>query len=251
MTMNIDKPIGMESFLNELEQMLEHKDAYGRFGVPLPSFCISVDAGDGRTTLVKYYSKFLRCFEMCEFSGRESFLEFVLDGSMEQMKRVFKKIRDEEGTKNNFQGVVAIDPMKLAGHLGEDIVTYFLDTISEISKHASVILYCPRVCNRNEKSLIEMMQNTIRNMKAIYIPLYTKEELVMLMKSKLEEHGIEAEEDIEDVLCALIENNKLCTAKEASDLAVHLIPCANYSYFIPRLEKEMLKDVLGRWEMKV
>ena len=191
MTMNFEKPIGMESFLNELEQMKKHKEAYSRFGVPLPSFCISIDAGDGRTSLVKQYSKFLRHYELCEFSGREPFLEFVLDGSVEQMKKVFQTIRDEEGTKNNFQGVIAIDAMRLAGHMGEDIVTDFINTISEISKQASVIFFCPRVCNRNEKRFIEMIYDTIGKIKAVYIPPYTNDDLVMIMKNRLDERGIE------------------------------------------------------------
>lgn len=251
MTMNLEKPIGMENFLNELEQMKKHKEAYSRFGVPLPDFCIFMDAGDGRTSLVRYYAKFLRHNEMCEFSGREPFLEFVLDGSMEQMKKVFKAIRDEEGIKNNFQGVIGIDAMKLAGHMGEDIVTDFIDTIKEISKYASVIFFSPRICTRNENRFLETVYDAISNMKIVSIPPYTNENLIMMMKRNLEERSIDLEEDIEDVLQALISNNKLCTAKEVADFAVNLIPYADYSYFIPRLGKEILKEMICGLEMSV
>lgn len=251
MKMNFEKPIGMEIFLNELEQMKKHKEAYSRFGVPLPNFCISMDAGDGRTSLVRYYAKFLRHNELCEFSGREPFLEFVLDGSREQMKKVFKTIRDEEGTKNNFQGVIGIDAMKLAGHMGEDIVTDFIDTIRGVSKYASVIFFSPRICTRNEKRFLETVFDAISNMKIVSIPPYTNDDLVLIMKNRLEERGIELEEEIEDMLLALICSNKICTAKEVSDFAVNLIPHADYSRFVPRLGKENLTEMICGLEMSV
>ena len=251
MTMHFENPVGMENFLQELEQMKKQKDAYSRFGVPLPDFCISMDAGDGRTSLVRHYAKFLRRNEMCEFSGREPFLEFVLDGSVEQMKKVFKAIREEEGTKNDFQGVLAIDAMKLAGHMDEDIVTDFIDAVREIRKHASVILFSPRICSRNENRFLEAVYDAVGHMKIVYIPPYPMEDLVMIMKSRLEEHGIALEEGIEEVLQALISNHKICTAKEVSEFAVNLIPCADYTHFIPRLGKECLTEMICEMEMRV
>ena len=52
-------------------------------------------------------------------------------------------------------------------------------------------------------------------------------------------------------MLALIYSNKLCTAKEVADFAVNLIPYADYSCFIPRLQKESLTEMISGLEMSV
>ena len=90
MTTNHTKiPIGLAGAVAAIKKNIDQAHIYHRCGLKPPHYIINLDAGNGQTTLTEYIATSYADYGVRHFGGLDMFLEYTLDGSMEQLKKVF------------------------------------------------------------------------------------------------------------------------------------------------------------------
>ena len=110
MTTNHTKiPIGLANAVAAIKKNIDQAHIYHRCGLKPPHYIINLDAGNGQTTLTEYIATSYADYGVRHFGGLDMFLEYTLDGSMEQLKKVFADIRACAVYTNEYEGVIAMD----------------------------------------------------------------------------------------------------------------------------------------------
>lgn len=108
------------------------------------------------------------------------FLEYMLDGTMPQLKQIFGDIRTCAVYTNSFEGVVAIDITALSKYANEAQAEFFLEEIKKVCRTATVILYTGGTPSRGVPSVVEKLKTAVRNVSIIHLDTYTPDELARI-----------------------------------------------------------------------
>ena len=85
-------PAGANELVVAISSLCEEKNAYKHCGIKPPHYVVSLDAGNGQTTVVRYIADVMLNNDIRSFRGMDQYLEYRLDGSMDQLKQVFGDI---------------------------------------------------------------------------------------------------------------------------------------------------------------
>lgn len=247
--MTIKKPIGLTNIIKTIDKIVEDVDIYHHGGI-IPSFIINLDQGEGQTTVTEYITSSLQTYNVRNFGGLDTYLEFILDGSLDQMKEVFNTIDQSSVYTNNFEGVISFDVSKLADFVREYQTTYFLNELKKRSKFATCIFFVPSKGNDKIRELIEKIEDSINkeNINFLKIKPYSYIEYTKIIESMILDNGIELVDEITtyNTLLQLVHEKQISTMKQARSLFQLLVRHADYNDYIPRLSASNIKNILKK-----
>lgn len=236
-------PVGVEEIITVLADVCENSAAHKHCGIAPPHFVINLDAGNGQTTITRFITDTLSKCEIRHFGGMDAFLEYTLDGTMQQLKQIFCDIRTCAVYTNSFEGVIAIDIKALSKCANEEQADFFLKELKDVCRTATVIMYTGGIPSRGEMSIVDKFKTAVRNITTIHLDAYTPDELAYIAESLLDDYGVVAEgtDEFHDALCELMIVEKCQTVKDIITIMEHAVKKADYSDFVPTLSTKQLK----------
>lgn len=245
---SVRKPIGLHEAIKAVEEVCDNAAAYARGGVKVQPLMLELGSGNGQTVFAHYVTDMLKTYKIRHFGGLDHYLEFVTDGTLEQLREMFANIQSAAVYTNNYEGVVAIDITALGKVVMEKQMRYFLTEIVKVAKHATVILYISpdAVRNRKEIDLIEEKVLDTFNHKICFIEVkpYTNAELAEMVVCNIDDRGITIEDDgnFMDTLESIVASQPHRVAREVEDLAEEIVKKADYSHFVATINTNRLRN---------
>lgn len=241
----IRTPIGLEAAVAAVQKSLKQAHIYRRCGLKPPHYIINLDGGNGQTTLTEYIAETFANSGVRHFGGLDTFLEYTLDGSMEQLKKVFADIRSCAVYTNVYEGVIAMDISKLSNHINETQVNVFIDEISKISCYATFIFYIQSKISRNTANLLSKIHEVLDEVEIIDVSPYSSEELAEITKRMIVDSGVMIEDDerVNKLLLEAVLAEEVDTVKMAKKLSQTMIRNSNFNGFIPTLSVVDIESV--------
>lgn len=183
------RPVGLDPVCNHMEQICTHSHHLSRCPGHI---MLTLDSGEGRTTLVEYMANLYKQHNILSFSaGPDDYLELSFNGSSPQMRKNFEIIEDASVYANcAFDGVITMDISNLAAPLQEAVIAEFVTLFHKTCAHASVLFFLPGTPNRNQVRLAERLQAMIPGITPFFQKSYTIQELTELTVRRLTESGI-------------------------------------------------------------
>lgn len=236
-------PVGAEEVVSVLAEVCANGAAHKHCGIAPPHFVINLDAGNGQTTITRYISETLSKNEIRHFGGMDPFLEYILDGTMTQLKQVFGDIHTCAVYTNNFEGVVAIDITALSKYANEAQAEFFLEEIKKVCRTATVILYTGGIPSRGVLSVINKLKATVHNVSIIHLDTYTPDELVCIAERLLDEYGVsgDASDEFHNALREVVTLEACQTVKDTMAVTERAVKMADFSGYVPTLSTQQLK----------
>ena len=209
-----------------------------------PHFVINLDAGNGQTTITRYISETLSKNEIRHFGGMDPFLEYILDGTMPQLKQFFGDVRTCAVYTNSFEGVVAIDITALSKYANEAQTEFFLEEIKKVCRTATVILYTGGIPSRGVLSIVDKLKAAVRNISIIHLDTYTPDELALIAERLLDEYGVSVDEsdDFHNALREVVTMEACQTVRDTMAVTERAAKMADFSGYMPTLSTEQLKS---------
>lgn len=240
-------PVGAEEVVSVLAEVCANSDAHKHCGIAPPHFVINLDAGNGQTTFTRYISETLSKNEIRHFGGMDPFLEYILDGTMPQLKQIFGDIPTCAVYTNSFEGVVAIDITALSKYANEAQTEFFLEEIKKVCRTATVILYTGGIPSRGVLSIVDKLKAAVRNISIIHLDTYTPDELALIAERLLDEYGVSVDEsdDFHNALREVVTMEACQTVRDTMAVTERAVKMADFSGYMPTLSTEQLKSAFA------
>lgn len=237
-------PVGAEEVVFALAEVCANGTAHKHCSIAPPHFVINLDAGNGQTTITKYITETLSRNEIRHFGGMDLFLEYMLDGTMPQLKQVFGDIRTCAVYTNNFEGVVAIDITALSKYANEAQAEFFLEEIKKVCRTATVILYTGGTPSRGVLSVVDKLKAAVRNVSVIHLDTYTPDELACIAERLLDEYGVSVDvsDEFHNALREVVTLEACRTVKDTMAVTERAVKMADFSGYMPTLSAKQLKS---------
>lgn len=233
--------VGMNELKEQLEIITNDATAYRIGAARVPHFACSIAPGNGQTTVAEYITYFLFKNRLRSFCGLDNLLEYRLDGSLKQLKKVFENIHANTVYSNEFQGVISIDITCLSEYSNEYQVDFFLEEIVKIGANATIIIFYDDSLGKKMEQVKNRVVEVL-NCKDI-ISHYTTSDLASILANIIIEKGIDLEigKEMDYLLRSIVEDVNVTSVKDALKLAETFVFYADYSSFIPRLDAKMIR----------
>ena len=244
----VTRPVGLRALCEEVEHVCSEAAIYNRCGLRPHHLLVPLDPGCGRTTFVTYMTDMYKAAGVLEFaSGPDDFLEIEFDGTLPQLRQAFAEVESAAVYTNEYCNIVSIDFAAIASHLGETQCTEFLKGCRKICETACVIFFVPTAPSRNEEKLTARLCETIKDIRRIEAEPYTREDLCELVCRNIEDHGvmITERETFAEELTEASEQLEISTVSDAAAAAETLIRYADFSGFIPFVNKKSLRAMVS------
>ncbi|MEN6595129.1 MAG: hypothetical protein ABFC31_09345 [Clostridiaceae bacterium] len=216
-----NKLIGLTPLNEALESICDNGAVYSLSYAAPPHFLLNLGPGDGQSTVARHIARVYQQAKIRRFGGLDAYLEFSLDGTMVQMKRVFGDIKSCAVFTNEYEGIVALDISALAAHINEAQTEYFLREIRKTSSFATCVFFAVSGTQRSVARLTAKLCEVVENVQTITVMPYTRRELAAIIEEKINARGIEIEEPsaFRERLAAQLAEGEIHTAKQAVSLA--------------------------------
>lgn len=247
---NITKPIGLHTPCKEIERTCDKAYMYKRCGLRPKHFIIPLDHGSGRTTLVEYMTdKYKEAGVLNFISGLDDYLEISFDGTLQQLKQAFATIDSAAVYTNEYCNIIGMDISNISAHLGETQFTEFMKNCKRVCEHACVVFFVHTTPSRNEEKLLEKLNETIHNIKRLFVEPYTKDDMCTLIVKTIKNHGIEIKHEaiFRAILLDVVSEFCIASVKDAVNAADALVQFANFSSFVPFVDESDLKSMITNW----
>lgn len=248
-----NKPFGLDAVHSEIRRICEDAQMYKKCGMKPNHMIINLDNGDGRSTLVEYI---MGCFKengILDFrSGVDDYIEFELDGSLQQMRTVFAQIDAAAVYDNEFNDIIALGVSDIANHLNEVQFTEFISNCKKICDNAFVIFYIHSNPSNAEERLVEKLVSSISNIDRIVVSEYTADNLCDIAVKEIEEHGVDIDDydSVYTVLQKMFDIYQVRKVKEAVSMAKKLIRFADFTHHSPVISGVTLKAVINESQLE-
>ena len=241
-------PIGLNAGVEAVQKISSKAHIYYRCGLQPPHYIANIDAGNGQTTFTEYVAEVFSDTGIRHFGGLDNYLEFDLDGSMNQLKKVFSEIRSCAVYTNEIEGIIAMDITKLAAHINESQIEYFINEITKMGNYATFIFYVPSIMNRNVANLVSKVVGALNEVEILNMQPYSNEEIIQIIKVMIEDAGImiEDSEEINNMLLNIVVEDEINTVKAAKKFGRKLIKAANFDSFIPKITVDKIRNICFR-----
>lgn len=252
----IKTPIGLKAGVEAVQEICSKAGNY-RCGLKLPHFIVNIDAGNGQTTFTEYMTEAFNKYHVRHFGGLDNYLEYKLDGSMQQLAEIFGRKNGIPGCAvytNEYEGVVAMDISGLADVSNEEQAKVFIREVLRLAEYATFIFYIPSAVNRQMENfvnkLVREMKTHAMQIRILKMKPYTSAEMVQMIRQMTDDAGIALAQcpETENLLLKTVVDNDIHTVKAAESLCQLFISAASFDSFMPRLTKETLKNICLRVE---
>lgn len=143
-------------------------------------FMVTLESEEEQEEVVEHVTDFFQENAIRHFGGRESCLEYCLDGSMAQLQWIFGDIAASATYTNEYEGVIAMDIAHLAPKVNEAQMAYFLQKIKEVSKHATLILFLSEGFGRNQNQMADKIMTVVEHINYFPVANFLEEEFLQL-----------------------------------------------------------------------
>lgn len=241
------KLVGLDGLKNQMAEIVSKADAYKKGGARVPHVVMNLTHDNGQSIVADYITSVLYENELRKFGGLDILLEYRLDGSLSQMKQVFEDIESNAVYTNEYEGVVAIDISALSEFINEFQVDYFVERTSAIAQNATVIIYYDASLGKRMQLIKDRVVHAIGNCIDVSVLPYSQKEYSEIVVQNIRERGIEVEweEELESILCSVVDKYHVSNAKQAVAVAEDLVFCVDYSDFIPKINTKMVSEHFG------
>ena len=232
--------VGLESVKKEMNRITAQADAYRKGGAKVPSIVMDLSKDNGQSYVADYITSVLYDLGLRRFGSLDLVLEYRLDGSLKNVKHVFEDISGNAVYTNEYEGVVAIDISALSDYVNEYQVDLFVERIAEVSQNATVLIYYDASRGKRMEIVKDRVCKALGNHIDIHVNPYSVKEFSEIAVESIKNKGIviEFEEELEQVLCHVVDDKHVTNAKEAVAMADNLAFCADYSGFVPKIDME-------------
>ena len=238
-------PVGMDELISVLEEMNDMRDGYRRASPT--SFIIPLNAGNGQTTVTRYIAETLQKSRIQRFGGLDLFLEYRLDGTLDQMKWVFSNINVNAVYTNKYEGVISFDITGLSAYSNGKQVDYFISEVKELSATSAMVFFIGETPSNGMLSIVNRLQDSIRSTKMIHTRSYTQEDLASIIEMELEDRGIRLEpvDSFHDLMCDVIRQNQVENVQDALIIIDDALLVTDYSDTIPVFDISAWSETLA------
>lgn len=232
------KVVGLEGVKREMDRITAQVEAYRKGGAKVPNIVVNISKENGQSYVADYITSVLYEYKLRKFCGLDMILEYRLDGSLKNVKQVFEDIAGNAVYTNEYEGVIAIDVSALSEYVNESQVDYFVNHIARVAQSATVIVYYNEAFGKRMELVKDRICKALGNYIVIHVEPYTVREYSEIAVQSIKERGIniESEEELETVLCHVVDDKHVSNAKEAVAVAEDLAFCADYSGFVPKID---------------
>lgn len=232
------KVVGLDGVKKEMDRIIAQAKAYRKGGAKVPNIVVNISKENGQSYVADYITSVLHEHRLRKFCGLDMILEYRLDGTLKNVKQVFEDISSNAVYTNEYEGVVAIDISALSEYVNESQVDFFVNHIVEVAQSATVIIYYNEALGKRMKIVKDRICKALGNYIAIHVEPYSVREYSEIAMQSIKERGIdiESEEELETILCHVVDDKHVSNAKEAVAVAENLAFCADYSGFIPKID---------------
>ena len=252
--LNAIRPIGLKTFCDEIEKVCSEAYLYNQGRLRPPHLIMPLDPGSGRTTCIEYMTDMYKNHGIIPFSGLDDYIEVVLDGSPQQIKKTFDFIDRSADYKNEYTNIIGMDISNIANHLNETHLTEFISNVTRICENACVVFFIHSIPSKNEEKLIEKMYEQFcsigaEKIKRINVDPYTYENIRDLIIKMIDDRGILINHDkmIGDLLLDVIKDYGTITVRDAASVVDALVHFADYSGFNPVINEKSIQSLTGSW----
>ena len=233
------KPIGLHNAVRVIENLCATCIPYEN--TKISPLLIELDAGNGQTTFTRYATQMLIKHKIRQVVGCKTYLEFEVDSRKDRMQVMFGEIIHETIGVNYYESVIAMDVTVLCECLYEEQTDYFLKRIQKVSEHAVVLLYLsPSKAKYDTKyaGLKKKLEDKIADLQIIEIEPYTMEEFVKMIMCKIDDYGIDVEDEdlLRECIEQIVECRKITCVKEALWIAETIVKQAKFNKFFAVLD---------------
>ena len=241
------KLVGLEGLKNQMSGIISKADAYRKGGAQVPHVVMNLTHDNGQSIVADYITSVLYENDLRKFCGLDILLEYRLDGSLRQMKQVFEDITSNAVYTNEYEGVVAVDITSLSEFINEFQVDYFVEHIGMVAQNATVIVYYDASLGKRMQLIKERVVQAIGNYIEVPVSPYSQKEYSEIVVQNIKERGIEveSEEELENIICGVVDKYHVANAKQAVAVAEDLVFCVDYSSFIPKIDTKMVSEHFG------
>lgn len=139
---------------------------------------IHLNAGAGRTTVLRYMAEHL--LKKCprRFGEVEKILEYRFSGSQEDAEHILEDIYNKSERYNSFHGILALPGDDFAKHINSKPVRFMFDHLKKVAEDSIIVFFLSDEYNCNEAVLVsklnEFFDNSFHEMK---YEAYSQDEL--------------------------------------------------------------------------
>lgn len=237
------KLVGLDELKNQLSEITRKVDVFRKGGAKVPNVVMNLAHENGQSIVAEYFTSVLYDNRLRSFHGLDSLLEYRLDGSLKQIKQIFEDISSNAVYTNEYEGVVAIDISTLSEYINEFQVDYFVEKIGSVSQSATVIIYYDDSLGKRMQLIKERIVEAMGNCIDVSVAPYSVKDYSEIVVQNIMERGIEVDTDeMEDILCKVVNTYHVTSAKQAVAVAEDLVFCADYSSYTPRIDSKMVSE---------
>lgn len=189
---------GLKAWVNEIKGISEKFGGVARDTAVFKnlSYLISINRGNGLTTVLSIMADALKKSGLVEFSGKCDYIEWKLDYSenpneFDSFGRFLQRI---ERVGSEFKGLVAFDVSEWLDHLGEKRFDILLRYVWENRGDMVFVFTVPFV----ERSVLDKLYDRIEDIISVRVmkfPPFSDEEYFRFFVSQLSKYGISVSDD--------------------------------------------------------
>ncbi len=230
--MNILKPIGVDELCATVETICANPYPYKITGVKPPHFAISIDSGNGRTTILEYISDMYKENGVIDFTGGiVDYAEIKLDGTLQQLYSCINAVKHSADYNNGvFKGVVGIDATKISGHQNETQAKEFETFFENIADSAVIVFFTPVNMTAAELRYTDKIKSKLDDVIDFGSCVYSDTNYSEIVLRYFEDCGIDfvRSESAIDTLVSAVNTLRVASVPKAIKFAKSLIIKADY-----------------------
>ena len=224
------KPVALEYVVEAAESICNKSKLYSDYGMKPPHLVIPLDAGDGRSTVIRYIKSMFKKHRILNFdSGIDEYVDVILDGSLRQLRKAFSEIDAAAVYANYFTGIIAMDITALSTHLNESQCREFIENVQVYGKHGFFVFFIRTNPSVAEKRLVAKLTDTVPNIKELEIDPYSTNEICDIVLGNIKKRNISVtdEEEFKEDLSELLNENAEIKFLKISEITQMVLSCAD------------------------
>lgn len=225
--------IGCPQLSSALKEITDSAMFYQLPDARKPFFFITMEPGDGRSTVLKNIAAALKASKIQFFSYPDNTIEeYVLDGTLDQIESIDLDIRFlHTGYKNMFSGVIGISVEGLLPFLAHEQAKSFIRNILEYNTYSTIVLFAdPSKAEHRQLYNRIVSQNSSgcdldNHITVINILTRTQDDYANMILEFFRHNNIHMNGNDNDTLAAIremIQAKDIRNASQAIQLALHI-----------------------------
>ena len=238
--------IGLQPVVEDVKKKCEMAKLYYGFGIQPEHYLLNLPAGEGQTTLTEYIAFAFKEYRVRRFGGLDIYLEYHLNGSMEQLNRIMEEIDTSAVYTNKYEVIISFDITALAEHIHERQVEFFLEELQDIGDNATLIFYYNDTKVRNMDILLEKIRGKSKEqLKEIYLDPYSMSEITMILKKLIRDANVRFVDESDLMIEDLIHKRGIDSLKKCISLSRILIYNSKHVEGMAIIDPEVIANVVS------